>query len=121
MNQNTNTEAAETVQTTDSWAVVQQHLVMPRSPVCGWRWVKCDDCGNTWKETSRDIASPSNVECPNHCDHGGDTHVLKTEPTDLPRDRSGNLLSNQIEILTRGLGPNVQDEGQPGKGSPHAN
>ena len=81
--------------------------VMPRSPVCGWRWVKCDDCGNTWKETSRDIASPSNVECPNHCDHGGDTHVLKTERADLPRDRSGNLLSNQIEILTRGLGPNA--------------
>lgn len=85
-------------------------LVMPRSPVCGWQWVKCDDCGTTWKETSRDILSPSHVDCPNHCDHGGDTHVWKTERADLPRDQSGNLLEYQREILTKGLGHNAEDQ-----------
>jgi hypothetical protein len=83
-----------------------QRLVVPRSPVCGWQWVKCDDCGTTWKETSRDILSPSHVECLNHCDHGGDTHVWKTERADLPRDRSGNLLKYEREILTKSLGHN---------------
>ena len=82
-------------------------VVMPRRPVCGWQWVKCDDCGTTWKETSRDILSPSHVDCPNHCDHGGDTHVWKTERTDLPRDQSGNLLKYEREILTKGLGHNA--------------
>jgi hypothetical protein len=86
-----------------------QRLVMPRRPVCGWRWVKCDDCGTTWKETSRDILSPSGVDCPNRCDHGGDTHVWKTERADLPRDQSGNLLEYRREILTKGLGHNSQD------------
>jgi len=84
-------------------------LVMPRLPVSGWQWVKCDDCGTTWKETSRDIQSPSLVDCINRCDHGGDTHVWKTEQADLPRDQNGNLLNYERVILTKGLGHNDQE------------
>jgi hypothetical protein len=94
---------------------VDWRLVVPRLPVAGWRWVKCDDCGTTWKETSRDIQSPSHVDCPNHCDHGGDTHVWRSDIDDaLATDSSGNILDHQCVILTKGLGRNDSVEGREG-------
>jgi hypothetical protein len=108
-NQESKSKPSDSEQPSDEGLSVQR-LVVPlpaRRPVPGWRWVKCDDCGSTWKETSRDIASPSHVDCPNHCEHGGDTNVWREEPTDLPRDQSGNLLSPETVILTRGLGHNA--------------
>lgn len=71
----------------------------PRGPVCGWLWVRCLDCRTVWKEACRDILSPSRVDCPNRCDHGGNTEVWKRAEADLERDSSGNLRSHQIEIL----------------------
>ena len=89
--------------------VDDRRLVVHRLPVAGWRWVKCDDCGTTWKETSRDIQSPSHVDCPNHCDHGGDTHVWRSDIDDaLATDSSGNILDHQCVILTKGLGHNKE-------------
>ena len=97
--------------------VEQARIVMPlrgeipRRPVPGWQWVKCDDCGTTWKESNRDVISSSHVDCPNHCDHGGDTHVWKYERDEtLVRDTSGNLLNPEVVILARGLGQNAKVE-----------
>lgn len=61
-----------------------------RSPVTGWLYAKCDICGDTWRETSRDILAPSSVDCAK-CEHGGDTHVWMRERCFLPVDQSGNL------------------------------
>jgi hypothetical protein len=70
-----------------------------RRPVPGWLWAKCNDCNVTWKETSRDIESPSNLDCPNRCCNSEDTQVLRKEATNLPRDKSGNLLKNETMLI----------------------
>jgi len=77
-----------------------------RAPLTGWIYVKCDICGDTWRETSRDIKAVSSVECVNGCEHGGDTHVWKRERCFLPTDRSGNLREYTKERLSSGLGHN---------------
>lgn len=92
-------EAAENVIAALETMMANHHHL----PVCGWRWFKCDDCGSTWKETTRDITSPSKVDCPNGCEQA-DTHVWQTERADLPRDQNGNLLKHEVEVLTKGLG-----------------
>lgn len=78
-----------------------------RAPISGWLYVKCDICGDTWRETSRDIKAVSSVECMNGCEHGGDTHVWKRERCFLPVDRSGNLREYTKERLSSGLGHNT--------------
>ena len=86
-------------------SIMPPHHTLPRIPVPGWICGKCDDCGTTWKETSRDILSPSRIDCPNKCDNGGDTHIWNEYyDEDLRQDASGNILNPQTEILTRGLG-----------------
>jgi hypothetical protein len=81
--------------------------VYGRSPLAGWIYAKCDTCGDTWRETSRDIKAVSSVECANGCEHGGDTHVWKRERCFLPTDRSGNLREYTKERLSSGLGRNT--------------
>jgi hypothetical protein len=81
-----------------------------RAPLTGWIYVKCDICGDTWRETSRDIKAVSSVECVNGCEHGGDTHVWKRERCFLPTDRSGNLREYTKERLSSGLGHNTQSQ-----------
>ena len=71
-----------------------------KKPATGWVYAKCADCGNTWKETSRDVDSPSSRECPRGCDHGGDTHVWNRErDSTLLTDASGNLLTHTFVPL----------------------
>jgi hypothetical protein len=62
-----------------------------RSPVTGWKWAKCEDCGTEWKETVRDIHQQYKPRCPSGCDHGGDAHVYKSKARWMPTDGYGNL------------------------------
>lgn len=73
-------------------------------PIAGWIYVKCDTCGDTWRETVRDIKADSSVKCMNGCEHGGNTHVWKRDQCFLPIDRNGDLRERVKERLTRGLG-----------------
>ena len=81
-----------------------------RKPVAGWYWAQCDDCKVTWREASRDICSPSHVDCPSGCDHGGQTTVWKTsvDPA-LARDAHGNLLCARRIVLSRGMWQTEED------------
>lgn len=84
---------------------------MNRRIYSGWAWAKCLDCGIEWKETRRDIHTPTPVDCPNHCDHGGDTEIWKVlECNDLPKDEVGNLLKHEIVILSN---PSSTEEESP--------
>lgn len=62
----------------------------PRKPIAGYRFFQCIDCGEEWKEKSRDCLSPSNDTCPS-C--GSDVFPDNYQQhSEWPVDKSGNLL-----------------------------
>lgn len=61
-----------------------------RTPVPGYRYFECDDCGQRWRTPTRDCYSPSAEFC-DDCD-GATTTLYNQEPADLPVDANGNLL-----------------------------
>ena len=66
----------------------------------GWRYFDCEDCGEFWKETTRDRFSPSGVDCDN-C--GAWCHPVNRVPDDdLRVDSSGNLLAYQTLVMRHG-------------------
>lgn len=67
-----------------------------RRPIPGYRFFECYECGNQWKQKTRDCKSPSNETCHNYDEH---PHGI---PIDVPpydyeidgnleTDHSGNL------------------------------
>lgn len=68
-------------------------------PVAGWRFFVCDDCGERWKDSTRDYKSPSVETCP--C--GSDVAPWNGEPdSHLPKDRAGNLIGGSQRIFLAG-------------------
>jgi hypothetical protein len=61
-----------------------------RKLIPGIRFFQCIDCGEEWKEKSRDCHSPSNDTCPS-CGSDVFPHDNEEHP-EFPVDRSGNLI-----------------------------
>jgi hypothetical protein len=74
----------------------------------GWRFFTCDECGEEWKETSRDMFSPSGVDCQN-CGAWSRPNRHTTEPK-VPVDNMGNLLRWEIVQIEKGRTPKWRDE-----------
>lgn len=66
---------------------------MPRKPVPGYRTFRCEDCGHSWTEPTRDCLSPSGE----FCEECGDFSIPDTcEPhPEWPTDKSGNLVLSE--------------------------
>lgn len=62
----------------------------------GWRIFECDGCGLKWKEKSRDMFSPSGVDC--KCGEWCSAVGYSTSPP-VKTDNNGNLLSYETIIL----------------------
>ncbi len=69
----------------------------------GWRYFHCNDCGQKWRETSRDRFSHSG----DHCGCCGEwcAHECSSAVPAVEVDRMGNLLSYEVVVIVEGVGP----------------
>jgi hypothetical protein len=66
----------------------------------GWRHFACDECGQQWNETTRDIHSPSGVDCA-CC--GEWVHPCGRSQLPLVKtDAKGNVIQHQSIVMTQG-------------------
>jgi len=66
----------------------------------GWRLFNCDECGQQWEETTRDIYSPSGVDCA-CC--GAWAHPCGRSQLPLVKtDAIGNVIEYQSIVMTQG-------------------
>jgi hypothetical protein len=66
----------------------------------GWRLFKCDECGEQWKTTSRDIYSPSGEDC-GCC--GAWVHPFsRSQDPPVVTDGMGNVIDHECIVVARG-------------------
>lgn len=66
----------------------------------GWRLFRCEDCGQQWQETSRDIYSPSGVDCA--CCGAWVSPFSRSASPLVETDDMGNVIEHEIVIVFRG-------------------
>ena len=69
----------------------------------GWRFFVCDECGQKWRETSRDRLSPSGVDC--ECCGDWCTPVCSTGLPAVDVDDFGNLVKHETLVVIKGVDP----------------
>jgi hypothetical protein len=72
-----------------------------REPISGWRMFTCIVCSQIWEETSRDIHSPSGVECAN-CGDWCTPGEVRADPS-LLTDGAGNIVKHQVWVHMAGF------------------
>jgi hypothetical protein len=72
----------------------------PPQTRAGWRLFRCDECGQQWQETSRDIYSPSGVDCA-CCGAWVSPHNRMSNPA-VETDDMGNVIKHKCFIVNNG-------------------
>jgi len=68
--------------------------------LAGWRHFACDECGQQWEEATRDVYSPSGVDCA-CC--GAWVHPCGRSQFPLVKtDATGNVIENQTIVVIQG-------------------
>ena len=63
----------------------------------GWRLFRCDDCGQQWQETTRDIYSPSGVDC--GCCGAWVRPFSYSQSPPVETDDMGNVIGHQSIVV----------------------
>ena len=74
----------------------------------GWRGFSCQDCGEQWRETSRDIYSPSGDDC-RCCGAWVHPFARSTMPP-VETDKMGNVKEYKRIVITNGIDPEEKEE-----------
>lgn len=78
-----------------------------RTPIPGYRYFECEECGTDWRTATRDHQSPSGEHCPN-CDNPNTMSPMDSVAVELPVDNHGNLVGSYApEILSAQDDPSV--------------
>jgi hypothetical protein len=72
----------------------------PPQTRAGWRLFRCDECGQQWMETSRDIYSPSGVDCA--CCGAWVSPYDRTHNPAFGIDKMGNVIKHECIIVVEG-------------------
>jgi hypothetical protein len=71
--------------------------VQPRKPMAGWVFYECDFCGCKWKETTRDMHSPSETLCPECNQLNKDAYRWLTDSSIV--DEYNNVIDHRVVTL----------------------
>jgi predicted RNA-binding Zn-ribbon protein involved in translation (DUF1610 family) len=81
-------------------AAITEKLARQEEVQVGWRYFECPDCGEQWREASRDCRSPSGDDCA--CCAEFVSPKSYTADDAIPVDASGNLIEYCRVRLKRG-------------------
>lgn len=69
----------------------------------GWRLFKCDECGEQWQTTSRDIYSPSGEDCV--CCGAWVHPFSRSQDPPVATDAMGNVIDHECIVVFHGTEP----------------